>query len=89
MCTGAEGLILAGLGTVASVAVSKAMAPKPPSVVQSSPLADQEKLEAEAAQKATSRRRRLRASSLLATSGQGDASTVATAGPYAKQSLGE
>ncbi len=59
-----------------------------PPIVRESPAADQAKLEAEAAQKATSRRRRLRASSLLATGGQGDATTASTAAPAAKQTLG-
>jgi len=66
----------------------------PPVVVRESPLADQAKADAEAASKAaqatTARRRRVRASSLLATGGEGDTSAPLTAQPYAaaKQTLG-
>lgn len=61
---------------------------KTPPVIRESPAADQAKIEGEAAQKAASRRRRVRASSLLATGGQGDMSTADTAVPAAKQTLG-
>lgn len=68
---------------------------KTPPVVQSSPLADQAKIDAEAAAKAaqarTDRKRRVRASSLLATSGAGDTSDVVTGQPSAvsgKSTLG-
>lgn len=64
----------------------------PPIVVRESPLADQAKAEADAAAKAaqatTARRRRVRASSLLATGGEGDLSAPVTAQPAAKQTLG-
>lgn len=64
----------------------------PPVVVRESPLADQAKADAEASSKAaqatTARRRRVRASSLLATGGEGDTSAPLTAQPAAKQTLG-
>lgn len=64
----------------------------PPVMVRESPIADQAKADAEAASKAaqatTARRRRVRASSLLATGGEGDVSAPLTAQPAAKQTLG-
>ncbi len=63
-----------------------------PTVVRESPLADQAKLDAAAAAKAaaenTARKRRLRASSLLATGGAGDATNVVTGQTMAKPTLG-
>lgn len=58
-----------------------------PTVLRENPLADQAKLEADAAAKAqqdsTMRRRRIRASSLLATGGTGDPVDIVTGGPAA------
>lgn len=64
-----------------------------PAVIQSSPIADQAKIDADARAKAgadsVQRRRRLRASSLLATgSGAGDTSSVVTGQATAKPTLG-
>ncbi len=60
----------------------------PPPVVQSSPVADQAKADAEAAGKSaqakTQRRRMARASSLLATGGEGDLSSPVTGLPSAQ-----
>lgn len=79
-------LILAG-GAAASAVAAKAMAPKTPDVVAQSPLADQGAIDAEARAKAgqarSDRRRRIRASSLLATGGAGDTSDVVTGQPSA------
>lgn len=64
----------------------------PPTVVRESPIADQAKIDAEAAAKASQeklqRRRRLRASSLLATGGAGDTAVTASGTPAAKPTLG-
>lgn len=58
-----------------------------PTVVRESPLADQAKIDSEAAAagaaEKTARKRRMRASSLLATGGMGDASAPSTATPGA------
>ena len=63
-----------------------------PTVIRESPVADQAKIETDAAAKAgqdrTVRRRRLRASSLLATGGQGDTATPVTGSATAKPTLG-
>jgi hypothetical protein len=63
-----------------------------PTVVQDSPIADQAKVDADAAAKGSqdklARRRRLRASSLLATGGAGDMSSPVTGTPTAKPTLG-
>ena len=90
MCTGIELLMLAG----ATVAVTQAISSsgKKPPVVQSSPVKDQAKIEAEAQAKAmqeqTARKRRQRGASLLASGGGGDESPIQTAGAGAKASLG-
>lgn len=66
---------------------------KTPPVVQQSPLADQAKIDAEAAGKAaqakSARRARIRASSLLATSGAGDTTQPVTGQPIAKDLTGQ
>lgn len=63
-----------------------------PTVIQQSPLADQAKIEADASakggQEKVARRRRLRASSLLATGGAGDVSSPVTGDVSAKPTLG-
>lgn len=63
-----------------------------PTVVRESPIADQAQIDADATAKAgqerTVRRRRLRASSLLATGGQGDTEAPVTGQATAKPSLG-
>lgn len=64
----------------------------PPVVIRESPIADQAKIDAEAAAKASQenlrRRRRMRASSLLATGGAGDTAVTTTETPAAKPTLG-
>jgi hypothetical protein len=64
----------------------------PPAVTRTDPKADAEKVAAEAAAAGAAagvaRRRRVRASSLLATGGQGDTSPVSTSAPAAKDTLG-
>ena len=61
--------------------------PETPAVVAQSPLADQAKIEADAQAKAaqarTDRKRRIRASSLLATGGAGDMTAPVTGQPTA------
>jgi hypothetical protein len=63
-----------------------------PQVVRDSPLADQAKIDADAAaksqQQSTQRKRRIRASSLLASGGGGDLSNPVTGQPEAKPTLG-
>lgn len=63
-----------------------------PTLLASDPVGDQAKIDAESsakgAQARTSRRRRIRASSLLATGGTGDTADVVTGQPYAKPTLG-
>lgn len=76
MCGGLEKLIGGGSDTPA------------PAVVRSSPVADQAAIDAEAAAKAaqakTTRKRAVRAQSLLATGGGGDPTAVATGQPSAQ-----
>lgn len=81
MCTGVEMLMVAGsvLGGVSAVKQLTSK-PKAPQVVQTSPLADQAKAEAEARMV---QRRRTRNSSLLASGGAGDTSPLATGQPAA------
>lgn len=88
MCTGLEIAMVAGSVLSGAAAVSQMTKKSTPSVIRESPLADQAKIEGEAASRASARRRRIRASSLLATGGQGDTSSAATALPAAKQTLG-
>jgi hypothetical protein len=97
MCTGVEIAMLAGSALSAGAAVKSLGSSKggAPQVVQSSPLADQAKIDAAASAKAaqdkTQLRRRLRASSLLATGGQGDTLDPVTGQPSAiagKSTLG-
>lgn len=88
MCTGLEILMAAGAGLSAVSAINQLTnQPETPAVVGSSPIADQAKIDADAAAKAaqekTQLRRRLRASSLLATGGQGDALAPLTGQPSA------
>jgi hypothetical protein len=63
-----------------------------PQVIRDSPLADQARIDADAAAKArqesTQRKRRIRASSLLASGGGGDLSNPVTGQPEAKPTLG-
>lgn len=95
MCTGVE-MLLAAAGTAAASKIAiNAMTPKPPAVTQQSPLADQAKIDADAAAKAaqarTDRRRRQRGSSLMATMGGGDTTDPMTGQPTAiggKSTLG-
>ena len=85
-------------GAISAGAAVYGMANKPdtPQVIASSPIADQSAIDAEAAAKAaaekTQLRRRLRASSLLATGGEGDPSRPLTSSrsavPGAKSTLG-
>jgi hypothetical protein len=63
-----------------------------PALLASDPVGDQAKIDAESAAKGaqarTARRRRIRASSLLASGGQGDQTDVVTGQAYAKPTLG-
>ena len=88
MCTGLEILAIAGAGaSVASATGILGGGNKTPSVVQQSPLADQAGIDADARAKAgqarTDRKRRIRASSLLATGGGGDTTEPITGQPSA------
>jgi hypothetical protein len=89
MCTGLEIAMIAG-STLSGASAIKQMTDKggAPQVLQQSPIADQEKLAGEAAAKASARRRSIRASSLLATGGAGDASSPVTGQPQGKPMLG-
>lgn len=88
MCTGLEVAALIGAGaTAASATGMLGGGNKTPAVVAQSPLADQAKIDADAASKAaqakTDRKRRVRASSLLATGGAGDTTAPVTGQPSA------
>lgn len=96
MCTGLEIAAIVGAGaSVASAVHTMSQSNDAPPVIASSPVADQAGIEADAAAKAaqekTQLRRRLRASSLLATGGSGDALSPLTGQPSAiasKSTLG-
>jgi hypothetical protein len=91
MCTGLEVALIAG-GTAAASKTIMGGKPSTPAVVRESPVADQAKIDAEASVKAnqdsTLRKRRIRASSLLATGGQGDTTAPVTGSVSAKPTLG-
>lgn len=95
--------VIAGIGAAATVASATGMlgggkggGGSQPQVVSQSPLKDQAAIDAEAltksAQARADRKRRVRASSLLATGGAGDTTDVVTGQPTAiaaKSTLGE
>lgn len=87
MCVGVEWLYAAG-AVLGSAAAVKTLTKKAPQAVQTSPLADQAGIEAEARMR---RRRQVRGSSLLATGGAGDPSPIGAMQPTAiggKETLG-